>query len=137
MTFVITSLCLRDGGCVTVCPVDCIMPGKPQDQYPLFYIDPETCIDCGACVRECPFLAIYPADEVPTAYIAKGGEKISKPAGTQGYTETYDLLDYDGKPVALKYTRTLSAGEVMDFSADIDLNAKFFTDGPGYEVLDQ
>ncbi len=34
MTHVITSLCLRDGGCATVCPVECIVPGKPTDQYP-------------------------------------------------------------------------------------------------------
>ena len=68
MTFIITSLCVRDGGCVTVCPVECIVAGKPQDRYPLYYIDPETCIDCGACVRECPVLAIYPEDEVPEQY---------------------------------------------------------------------
>lgn len=136
MTFVITSLCLRDGGCVTVCPVECIMPGKPQDHYPLFYIDPETCIDCGACVRECPFLAIFPADEVPTAFIARGGERISKPAGTVGYIDPFDLLDYDGKPVHLEFTRALAEGEVVDFSPDIELNARFFKEGPGYKVLD-
>ena len=45
MTHVITSLCLRDGGCVTVCPVECIVPGKPVEEWPLFYIDPDTCID--------------------------------------------------------------------------------------------
>ncbi|MBI3177439.1 MAG: 4Fe-4S binding protein, partial [Chloroflexi bacterium] len=27
MTHIITSLCLRDGGCVEVCPVECIIPG--------------------------------------------------------------------------------------------------------------
>ena len=75
MTHIITSLCLRDGGCTTVCPVDCIGPGKPIDEWPWYYIDPETCIDCGACIPECPFAAIFPEDEVPTAYKAKGGEK--------------------------------------------------------------
>jgi len=54
MPRVITSLCLREGGCVTVCPVDCIIPGKPEDKYPWYYIDPDTCIDCGACEAECP-----------------------------------------------------------------------------------
>ena len=29
MTYIITSLCLRDSGCVDVCPVECIVPGKP------------------------------------------------------------------------------------------------------------
>ncbi len=137
MTFVITSLCLRDGGCVTVCPVECILPGKPQDQYPLFYIDPETCIDCGACVRECPFLAIYPADEVPSAFIAKGGERLSMPADTPGFDQPYEILDYNGKPVHLEYTRAMAAGEKIDLSPDIEVNAKFFRDGPGYGVLDQ
>lgn len=26
MTHIITSLCLRDGACVEVCPVECIIP---------------------------------------------------------------------------------------------------------------
>jgi hypothetical protein len=30
MTHIITSLCLRDAGCVEVCPVECIVPGKPE-----------------------------------------------------------------------------------------------------------
>jgi ferredoxin len=74
MTHIITSLCLRDGGCVTVCPVECIVPGKPQEEWPWYYIDPDTCIDCGACVPECPYSAIFPEDEVPSAYKASGGE---------------------------------------------------------------
>ena len=31
MTHVITSLCLRDNGCLSVCPVDCIQPGTPSE----------------------------------------------------------------------------------------------------------
>ena len=54
MTYIITSLCLRDSGCVDVCPVECIVPGKPVEEWPWYYIDPDTCIDCGACIRECP-----------------------------------------------------------------------------------
>ena len=77
MTHVITKLCLRDSGCQTVCPVECIVPGKPEAEWPLYYIDPDTCIDCGACVPECPFAAIFPEDEVPSAYQAKGGERIA------------------------------------------------------------
>ncbi len=77
MTHIITSLCLRDAGCVDVCPVECIVPGKPIAEWPWYYIDPDTCIDCGACIPECPFEAIFPEDEVPSAYEAKGGEYIS------------------------------------------------------------
>ena len=65
MTHIITSLCLRDAGCVEVCPVECIVPGKPQEQWPWYYIDPDTCIDCGACEPECPVNAIFPEESLP------------------------------------------------------------------------
>ncbi len=66
MTYVITELCTREGDCVEVCPVDCIVPGPKEDaQWPLFYIDPDVCIDCGACVPVCPPEAIFPEFEVP------------------------------------------------------------------------
>lgn len=107
MTHIITSLCLRDGGCVTVCPVECIVPGKPTDKWPWFYIDPDTCIDCGACIPECPFEAIFPEDEVPSAYKAKGGEIISMPVGTPGYTLPYEGVDHAGKKVHVDATRAL------------------------------
>src|SRR4030081_1005008 len=68
MTHIITSLCLRDGACVEVCPVECIIPGIPESEWPWYFIDPDTCIDCGACVPECPYEAIFPEDEVPQAY---------------------------------------------------------------------
>ena len=64
MTHIITGLCLRDSGCIEVCPVECIVPGMPQDKWPLYYIDPDTCIDCGACIPECPYEAIFTEDEV-------------------------------------------------------------------------
>ena len=134
MTHVITSLCLRDGGCATVCPVECIVPGKPEDQYPLFYIDPDTCIDCGACVPECPFEAIFPEDEIPAPYTAKGGERLSKPVGTPGFAEVYDGTNLDGEDVHLEGTRTLEAGEEIDLIVDTEVNAKYFTDGPGYST---
>lgn len=136
MTHTITSLCLRDGGCVTVCPVECIVPGKPEDQYPWFYIDPDTCIDCGACVPECPFEAIFPEDEVPTDYIAKGGEKISMPVGTAGFTEVYNGKNHEGESVHLEATRTLDSGEELDLTPATELNALYFTDGPGYSTAD-
>jgi ferredoxin len=90
MTHVITSLCVRDGACVEVCPVECIVPGsKGSADWPLFYIDPDTCIDCGACVPECPVEAIFPEDELPAEY-----------------------------------------------AEDLDTNAAFFDQGPGYWDFD-
>jgi ferredoxin len=131
MTYVITSLCLRDGGCVDVCPVECIVPGKPQDEWPMFYIDPDTCIDCGACVPECPFNAIFPEDEVPSAYQAKGGELINK----IGLTGHYQGTDHHGNQVKLNCTRPLEADEVIDLTEDIPVNKQYFTEGPGYKAL--
>jgi len=55
-----------------------MIPGQPLAEWPWIYIDPDTCIDCGACVPECPFAAIFPEDEVPAAYSAKGSEFISR-----------------------------------------------------------
>ena len=134
MTHVITSLCLRDGGCATVCPVECIVPGNPVDQHPLYYIDPDTCIDCGACVPECPWAAIFPEDEVPSAYKAKGGEYLSMPVGTAGFTTVYDGHNHDGDAVHLEATRVLAAGEVIDLTPDTAINADFFKNGPGYNA---
>ncbi len=135
MTHIITSLCLRDGGCVTVCPVECIVPGKPTDQWPWYYIDPDTCIDCGACVPECPYEAIFPEDEVPSAYTAKGGEKVSMPKGTAGFTEVYDGANHEGEAVHLESTRTLKAGEVVDLTPDSAPNYEYYKSGPGYDAL--
>ena len=134
MTHIITSLCVRDGGCVTVCPVECIVPGKPEDKWPWFYIDPDTCIDCGACVPECPYNAIFPQDELPSAYKAKGGETISMPVGTPGFTTVYDGVDHEGAPVHLEATRILTAGEKVDLTPDYDPNVDFFKKGPGYNA---
>ncbi len=30
MTHIITSLCVRDRGCIEVCPVECMVPGFPK-----------------------------------------------------------------------------------------------------------
>ena len=137
MPHVITSLCLRDGGCATVCPVECIVPGKPVDNWPWYYIDADTCIDCGACVAECPYEAIFPEDEVPSAYKAKGGEYLSMPVGTPGYSEVFDGTNHDGEPVHLEAVRKLSTGEIIDLTGDIQTNADFFKSGPGYDALNQ
>ena len=133
MTHIITSLCLRDGGCVTVCPVECIVPGKPEEKYPWYYIDPDTCIDCGACVPECPWEAIFPEDEVPSAFKGKAGQKVSLPIGG-GYTEAYDGTNHEGEAVHLNGVKTLKAGEVVDLTPDIAPNYDFFKTGPGYKA---
>ena len=135
MTHIITSLCVREGSCVTVCPVECILPGKPQNEWPWFYIDPSTCIDCGACISECPFHAIYTEGDVPDAYIAQGGEVQSMPEGTPGFDESFDGFDYDGNPVRLENTRRLTEGEEIDLTQDIQANYDYFQEGTGYNAL--
>ena len=132
MTHIITSLCLRDSGCVDVCPVECIIPGKPQEEWPWFYIDPDTCIDCGACIPECPFEAIFPEDEVPSAYKAKGGETIAR----VGLTGHYEGTNHHGVAVVLDCTKILAPGEVVDLTEDNQPNYEFFKSGPGYSALD-
>jgi ferredoxin len=121
MTHVITNLCLRDNGCSEVCPVESIQPGTTAE-YPTFYIDSSSCIDCGACVPECPFHAIFPEDEVPAAFKAKGGEFINE-AGLTGH---YEAVNHRGQKVMLETTRILAAGEVLDLRGSIKINAQFF-----------
>jgi len=128
MTHIITSLCLRDSGCVDVCPVECIVPGTPQEKSPWFYIDPDTCIDCGACVPECPYSAIFPEDEVPSAYTARGGEFINR----VGLTGHYEGENHAGEVVVLDSVKQLEAGEIVDLTEDIKPNYAYFEDGPGY-----
>ncbi|MFC7395155.1 indolepyruvate ferredoxin oxidoreductase subunit alpha [Scopulibacillus cellulosilyticus] len=62
MPFVIASPCIGEKAaeCVETCPVDCIQEG--DDMY---YIDPDSCIDCGACEAVCPVEAIYSDEDVP------------------------------------------------------------------------
>jgi ferredoxin len=114
--------------------VECIVPGKPEDKYPWFYIDPETCIDCSACIPECPYDAIFPLKELPSAYRARGGEILSQPVGTPGFTEAIDVKDYDGRPVHIPATRKLKAGEIVDFTPDVKVNENYYKLGPGYET---
>jgi ferredoxin len=137
MTYVITSLCLRDGSCVDVCPVECIIPGKPVEQWPWFYIDPDTCIDCGACIPECPYEAIFTEEETPPDYIAKGGEVLSMPVGTEGFDEPWEGEDEHGEPVKVFATRVMEAGEELDMTPDIQPNYDYFTEGMGYKALDE
>ncbi|MFC7392135.1 indolepyruvate ferredoxin oxidoreductase subunit alpha [Scopulibacillus cellulosilyticus] len=62
MAFVVTSPCKDEKAaeCVETCPVDCIHEGDN-----MYYIDPDSCIDCGACEAVCPVEAIYADYEVP------------------------------------------------------------------------
>jgi len=128
MTHIITSLCLRDSGCVEVCPVECITPGTPQGEWPLYYIDPDTCIDCGACVPECPYNAIFPEDEVPAAFTASGTEFISR-IGLSGH---YEGTNHNGDAVVLDTVKKLAKGETVDLTADVQSNYDFYKKGPGY-----
>lgn len=132
MTHIITSLCLRDSGCVDVCPVECIVPGKPTSEWPWYYIDPDTCIDCGACIPECPYEAIFTEDEVPAAYEARGDEYFAR----RGLTGHYEGTDHHGDEVVMDNVRLLEAGEVVDLTPDIQENYDYFTDGPGYKALE-
>ena len=132
MTHIITSLCLRDSGCVEVCPVECIIPGHPQEEWPWYYIDPDTCIDCGACIPECPYEAIFTEDDVPSPYSAKGGEYINR-IGLSGH---YEGTNSHGVAVVLETTRVLDAGEEVDLTEDIQPNYDYFSSGPGYGALD-
>ncbi len=113
MTHIITSLCLRDGACMEVCPVECIVPGQPESEWPWYFIDPDTCIDCGACIPECPYEAIFIEEEVPSAYTAAANQQRKLMNG--------DLI-------------THAEGDVVDLTDDIQYNYKFFQEGPGYDA---
>ena len=64
MAYVIAEPCIgvKDKACVEVCPVDCI---HSDDAAPIYYINPDECIDCGACEPVCPVTAIFVEDETP------------------------------------------------------------------------
>lgn len=136
MTHIITSLCLRDGGCIEVCPVECIIPGQPEAEWPWMYIDRDTCIDCGACVPECPWEAIFPEDEVPAAHTAKADQKFSRPNDPNYADRATEHYEGDSKrgPVVLDCVVTLSEGDVIDLTGDIAPNDAFFKEGPGYQA---
>ena len=114
MTHIITSLCLRDGACVEVCPVECIVPGQPEDEWPWYYIDPDTCIDCGACIPECPYEAIFIEEEVPSEYTMAANQQRRLTSG--------EMVTHD-------------EGDVVDLTEDIQPNYDFFAEGPGYDAL--
>ncbi len=68
MAYVITALCERAGLCVDVCPTDSIHFVDGDTEWPIYYINPDTCIDCGACAAECPNEAIFADMDLPSEY---------------------------------------------------------------------
>jgi len=68
MAYVITSKCERTGLCVDACPSDSIHFVDDDPEWPTYYIDPETCIECASCEVECPNEAIFHEDDVPDEY---------------------------------------------------------------------
>ncbi|MEM7392176.1 MAG: 4Fe-4S binding protein [Verrucomicrobiota bacterium] len=64
-----------DGECLEAYPVDCIYEekGRKDGERTLpnqLFINPIECIFCTACESACPWEAIFPLDEVPTAFKA-------------------------------------------------------------------
>jgi ferredoxin--NADP+ reductase len=62
-------MCERVGDCAPICPTDSIHAVEGDSEWPYYYINPDTCIECGACMAECPTEAIFPEDEVPEEYL--------------------------------------------------------------------
>jgi ferredoxin len=122
MTHIITALCLRDSSCVEVCPVECIIGGQPTNEWPWFYIDPDTCIDCGACVPECPFEAIFPEEEVPSAHVMKADAWLARVGEFSGH---YEGKNEHGDPVVLDCAKQFAGGETVDLTPDIQPNYDF------------
>jgi hypothetical protein len=79
---------------------------------------------------ECPYEAIFPEDEVPASYTAKGGEYISK----VGLTGHFEGTDHHGRPVVLDTVKQLQKGETVDLTADTQPNYDYFKTGPGYSA---
>jgi ferredoxin len=135
MTHIVARLCLRDTACVEVCPVECMVLGHPEEEWPWLYIDPDTCIDCGACIPECPYEAIFPEEEVPFDYEAPPGIWITDTKANLPDGQPFEG-EIDGHQVKLLNAKQLSGGEILDLTEDIMPNYDFFTEGPGYDALD-
>lgn len=135
MTHIVTRLCLRDTACVDVCPVECMVLGKPEEEWPWLYIDPDTCIDCGACIPECPYEAIFPEEEVPFDYVAPPGVWIANTKAKLPDGQPFEG-EIDGHHVKVLNAKQLSGGEELDLTEDIEPNYMFFISGPGYDALD-
>jgi ferredoxin len=135
MTYIVTQLCLRDTACIEVCPVECMVLGEPEEEWPWLYIDPDTCIDCGACVPECPYEAIFPEEEVPIEFKAEPGTWINNTKELLPDGQPFEG-EIDGNLVKLKNAKQLEGGEQLDLTKDIMPNFDFYIDGPGYDAID-
>lgn len=136
MTHIVTRLCLRDTACVEVCPVECMVLGQPETEWPLLYIDPDTCIDCGACVPECPYEAIFPEEEVPFDFKATAGLWVVGTAAMYPDGQKMENVTVGEHTVNVLNAKQLAGGEELDLTEDIEANYDFFADGPGYDALD-
>jgi len=109
--------------------------GKPEEEWPWLYIDPDTCIDCGACVPECPYEAIFPEEEVPFDYEAPAGVWITNTKALLPDGQQFAGV-IDGHNVKVLNAKQLAGGEVLDLTEDIEFNYNFYSEGPGYDALD-
>ncbi|MGD8405858.1 MAG: hypothetical protein PVJ21_19535 [Anaerolineales bacterium] len=73
-------------------------------------------------VPECPYAAIFPADEVPAAFQALGGEVINR-SGLTGY---YEGSNHYGEPILLETTKVLAVGELVDLTPGIVDNENYY-----------
>lgn len=90
LAYVITSACVdvKDGACVKVCPVDCIYTHPDE---PMYYINPNECIDCGSCEMVCPVQAIYRKPDVPeaeTEFIARNEDYFTRRPDFRDFHQT-------------------------------------------------
>ena len=92
--YVISRLCRDcvDGGCVEVCPVDCIYeervaPGQERALPNQLFINPEECIYCGACEPACPWEAIYAEGDLPAMF----EDDVALNAVTDAEPERFDV----------------------------------------------
>jgi ferredoxin len=110
--------------------------GKPEEEWPWLYIDPDTCIDCGACIPECPYEAIFPEEEVPFDYEAPAGVWIADLKEKLPDGQPLVNAEIDGHTVNVLNAKQLAGGEILDLTEDIPPNYDFFSEGPGYDALD-
>jgi len=137
MPNVITDLCLRDGSCMDTCPVDCIVPGKPEGLWPHYYIDPISCIDCGRlCDRMSPRCNLSHCRKCPRFIMLLPVHVYLGLLEIPGFDETYNGTDNNGIPIFLKHT--LFAHEEYNYrfkAMQARKTLTFFSEGPGYKAL--
>jgi len=113
--------------------------GKPEEEWPWLYIDPDTCIDCGACVPECPYEAIFPEEEVPVDFIVQdihdGGTWIAMKKEDQAGEPLKDATVGEHTVNVLNAIK-VAPGTELDLSEDIEPTYDFFVEGPGYDAMD-